>query len=278
MYCHSEARSLKNLVRSFRVRQDDKTMELTETLEKLGLHPKEASVYLATLELGVASVESIAKKAGTKRPTTYLVLDDLQRRGLVSLVLRARKNLYTAESPELILTELSRKEELLKRFMPNLLAVYNAKKEKPQVQLFEGKEGVRQVYDKLIASGEVRFFATIKDVITVFPEVTEGVKRAARKKKLKVREILTQSPEDLKYARGIPQGEYYQDRFAKESGTEFFTDNAVYGDTTAFFSYEPTLFAVVIESRGISQSLKTLFDMAWQNALPYEKVINQTKS
>lgn len=37
---------------------------------------------------------------------------------------------------------------------------------------------------------------------------------------------------------------------------------------------ESTLFAVMIEGRGISQSLRTLFEMAWENALPYEKVIN----
>jgi len=249
-------------------------MEITEILEKIGLNQKEASVYLAALELGTATVESIARKAGTKRPTTYLVLDDLQRRGLVSIVPRTKKILYTAETPELILRELSRKEDLFKRFLPNLMAVYNAKKEKPQVQLYEGKEGMRHVYEKLINSGEVRFFATIREVANIFPDVPERVKRAAAEKKLKVREILTQGSADIQYAGGIKQSEYYVNRFFPKGTDVMATDNAVFGDNVVFFSYEPTLFAVVVESKGISQSLKTLFEMAWLTALPYEKVIS----
>ena len=71
---------------------DWENMETIDVLERVGLKGKEASVYLALLELGTASVESIAKKAGTKRPTTYLVLDDLQNRGLVSIVPQQKKS------------------------------------------------------------------------------------------------------------------------------------------------------------------------------------------
>ena len=106
-------------------------METVEVLRKTGLNEKESQIYLALLELGTASVQSIAFKAGIKRPTTYLVLDDLQAKGLVSEVPQ-KKALYTAESPERLLGDLSKKEELLKRFLPDLVALHNAKKEKPQ--------------------------------------------------------------------------------------------------------------------------------------------------
>ena len=55
-------------------------MELIEVLNKTGLHEKEAKVYLALLELGTADVSDIAAKAGVKRPTSYLVLDELKER------------------------------------------------------------------------------------------------------------------------------------------------------------------------------------------------------
>jgi sugar-specific transcriptional regulator TrmB len=38
-------------------------MEIAEILEKTGLNQKETLVYMALLELGTASVESIAKKS-----------------------------------------------------------------------------------------------------------------------------------------------------------------------------------------------------------------------
>src|SRR6185436_13239489 len=135
-------------------------MEIPEILEKVGLNQKEAMVYMALLELGTSSVEGIAKKAGTKRPTTYLILDDLQRKGLATLIPRAKKVLYMPESPDKIIADLSRKQELIKRFMPNLLAVYNEPKNKPQVLLFEGKEAIKDLYDKILRAKEVIFFGT----------------------------------------------------------------------------------------------------------------------
>jgi len=123
-------------------------MDTSEALVKNGLNEKEAKVYLALLELGTASAYSIAPKAGLKRPITYIVLEDLRQKGLVSIVPREKKTLYTAEAPNKLLTEVKQRQELLQRFMPNMEALYNSKKEKPQVQLFEGMEGVKLIYEK----------------------------------------------------------------------------------------------------------------------------------
>lgn len=81
-------------------------MEIVDVLKTAGLDEKEAQVYLGLLELGTASVQLIASKAGLKRPTTYLILDSLQAKGMVSIIPRAKKALYTAESPEKIIGDL----------------------------------------------------------------------------------------------------------------------------------------------------------------------------
>lgn len=244
-------------------------METLEVLEKVGLNQKEASVYLALLELGTASVLSIAKKAGLKRPTTYLILDDLEGRGLVSQVPQAKKALYTAESPERLAADITKKGELLKRFLPDLLAVHNLKKEKPQVQLFQGKEGILAVYDKIYAAGEVRFFATLSDLEKILPQVTKDVARKAKEHKLKVREILTGTQTDLAFMKNIIRDEYYSVRLVAP-GQKFLTDNALFGDSVAFFSFTTQLFAVVITSKEIAGSLSALYEMAWQSALPVQ--------
>lgn len=240
-------------------------MDLNEVLTRLGLDGKQASVYLALLELGNASVLSIAKKAGLKRPTTYLVLDSLEDRGLVSQVPQHKKTLYSAEAPEKLFADLIKKQELLKRFMPNLEALHNQKKEKPKVQLFQGKDGVMGVYEKIYATGEVCFFATLGDLDRVLPGVTKEVARRSRVGALKVREILTGTKEDREFAKTVKLGAYYQMRFAPE-GKPFLTDNAIFGNSVAFFSFNIELFAVVITSKEIATSLRTLFEMAWEVA------------
>lgn len=248
-------------------------MEITDVLKKIGLSNKEAQVYLALLELGLSSVDAIAKKAGTKRPTTYLVLDDLQSRGLVSLVPRERKALYVAESPEQIGSEIARKQELLTRFLPELLAIYNTRKDKPQVQLFEGREGVTQVYNKVFSSPEIWFFATIRQVFAMFPEMEAMLKQKLIKREIKVREILTRTPEDIKYLQSLPAVDNYRGRLASKDTPEFLTDNAFFGDSVAFFSFSPKIFAVIITSVPIVKSLRALYELAWQAAEPYSSVL-----
>ncbi|MBI4050708.1 MAG: hypothetical protein HY396_01900 [Candidatus Doudnabacteria bacterium] len=247
-------------------------MELPEVLEKIGLTEKESRVYLALLELGTASVQSIAGKAGIKRPTTYLILDELHQKGLVSIVPRAKKALFQAESPEVLISNLGRKEELIKRFLPNLQAIHNAKKEKPQVQLFEGQTGVKTVYDKILEAKEVCFFATVRDSINFYPEFNDDLKTKAKQGLIRVKEILTQNPVDVAFAKTVQHNEFYQHRFTSPS-SEFLTDNVVFDNNVAFFSYQPNIFAVVVTSNGVSQSLRVLFEMAWKGAEPYEVVI-----
>lgn len=238
----------------------------------MGLNQKEAMVYMALLELGTSSVEGIAKKAGTKRPTTYLILEDLQRKGLATLVPRSKKVLYMPESPEKILSDLNRKQEMMKRFLPNLLAVYNQPKNKPQVLLYEGKEAIKDLYDKILESKEIDWFATIRDFLNIYPEYTDVLIAKTLRKEVRVREILTQNIADITYAKKVKHTEYYEQRFTKPN-EEFLTDNALFNDSIAFFSYEPRIFAVVIQSKTIYQSVRTLFDIAWTQAEPYEKVM-----
>jgi sugar-specific transcriptional regulator TrmB len=90
-------------------------------LAELGLAAKEADTYLAMLELGPASVQDIAKKAGINRTTTYVMIEGLKKHGLVSTFERGKKTLFSAENPEQLLDILTKET-----------SVINAKKSKPR--------------------------------------------------------------------------------------------------------------------------------------------------
>ncbi len=247
-------------------------MEILDVLKTAGLDEKEAQVYLGLLELGTASVQLIASKAGLKRPTTYLILDSLQAKGMVSIIPRAKKALYTAESPEKIVGDLHKKQEMVKRFMPNLLALYNAKIDKPQVLLFEGKDAVRETYEKILKAKNVSWFSTIKDVLSIYPDFPKKLNEQAMTGSVQVRELLTRSPADFEYVKTMKHGENFQQRFV--SGSEgFLTDNCLYDGKLVFFYFQPQVSAVQITSQAIYQSMKTLYEFAWQAAESYEKVI-----
>ena len=71
-------------------------MTIIEALQNLGLTDKEARVYTALLKRGRTSAYGIAEESGLKKPTTYVILDDLIEKGLASRIPRVRKQLFVA--------------------------------------------------------------------------------------------------------------------------------------------------------------------------------------
>lgn len=97
---------------------------LIKVLEEVGLNEKEARVYLALLQLGEDSVGEIAKEANIKRPTAYLVLESLEKRGLIKQNTLHKKSVYTAEPPEKILSILQQDKEMVQAALPKLMKFY----------------------------------------------------------------------------------------------------------------------------------------------------------
>ena len=69
-------------------------MSLELELKKLNFSDKEARVYLALLELGEAPVQHISEKAKVNRATTYVVLEALQKRGVVTTIEKDKKVIF----------------------------------------------------------------------------------------------------------------------------------------------------------------------------------------
>lgn len=124
-------------------------MNLLEALENLGLNEKEAKVYLALLQLGKATAYSISLRCGLKKPTTYVILDQLVRKGYSLKIPRAKKHLFIAESPEKVMALAKEKFNLARESLPELLAVQKDESEKVNVSYFEGLDGVKEMYRKL---------------------------------------------------------------------------------------------------------------------------------
>ena len=79
---------------------DNKTLEFK--LKEIGMAEKEAKVFLASLELGSSAVQEIAKKADINRATTYVIIEKLMKKGLMSSVEKGKKDFFQTEDPEKI--------------------------------------------------------------------------------------------------------------------------------------------------------------------------------
>ena len=125
-------------------------MTLEKQLEQLGFNEKEAKVYLACLQLGQDTAYHIAQKCGLKRATVYFILNLLVERGLVSIWKTKKATLFRAANPKKLFTQIKRKEEALNEIFPLLQSIYNFDEDRPNIQIFEGREGVRQIYAEIV--------------------------------------------------------------------------------------------------------------------------------
>lgn len=115
-------------------------------LQQLGLSDKEAKTYLASLELGSATAQEIAKKTNLKRPTVYFVINRLIQLGLMSSFEKGKKTYFTAESPERLIALAARQrrkvvalEEELQNILPQLNNLFQLSGEKPRCVFLRAK-------------------------------------------------------------------------------------------------------------------------------------------
>jgi len=161
--------------------------QLEMELRKLGLRENEVRVYLAGLELGPSSVQKIAQKAGLARPTTYEIIKKLERKELFVETKQKKKRLSVAQSPERILgilriqkREIEEKEREFIRIIATLEAKYS--KEKGEVKIFKGKEGLKALY-------EILSFSPTPEIFIVNPKKSKKIKTIFQKIKKRLGRI-----------------------------------------------------------------------------------------
>jgi sugar-specific transcriptional regulator TrmB len=146
-------------------------MDVTQLVE-LGLTEPQAKTYLALLDLGSATPPEISEKTNEKRSNTYKLLDKLCEMGLASKEEVNKKLTYFPNSPAALeqlvsdrLSEASHQQRKLKASLPSLLEQYHKKTERPGVRYFQGKEGIREIYDDQIKTNQkVLYIRSTADV------------------------------------------------------------------------------------------------------------------
>ena len=249
--------------------------EATERLIKLGLSEKEASVYLAMLELGPTGVGEISDKAQVHRSTTYLTIEGLKKRGLISCVEDGKRIVFSPESPsrlEKILVEeredVDRKHGTLLEAMPYFMGLFNSIQGKPSVRYFEGDEGIVAAREMLMrADGEYRSFTAVDESTLRMASIDEN-QRMRMSRRMRGRFLFSVKPGcevpvcDLRnwQVREIP---FEQAPFTGEI-------NIVGSIVTAFVvTSQPIAF--VVENQEMAGLFRALFDAAWQQGVEQKK-------
>lgn len=245
---------------------------LENTLQKIGLSEKEAKVYLAALELGQSPVQKIAAKAKVNRATTYVILEGLMKKGVITTYEQGKKRYFVAEPPQSLKNvigqqqnELDSKERALNDLMPELVSVYNLLPNKPVVKFYEGKEGLKTILEERLQenSKDVSLFSPMEDVEQFFsPEEAESYRRRRIEKQAYYKAVCSVN-DPLKHVE-FPMADL---RKVSHQKTPFFADIAVYGDKVSISTLKGKVCGVVLESKAIADTFRSIFKLAYDSAI-----------
>lgn len=258
---------------------------LKNILQKIGLSDKDAEVYLACLELGTQPASVIAKKAGLKRPTTYLILEGLLKRGLVSEYTGSNVKYFTAVSPEYLLNyvekqrrELTSHQRELEQFLPQFQSLTNPYTLNPRVRFYEGMEGVERVMNDTLASKEPLLCYSNIEAWFSRPDTKEYIlwygKQRVSEKKIPLRAIDVDTPMARKYLEedypDVNQnGNLTHVRWLPKEVPFFGNEINIYENKMAIVSLTKNeLLGVIIDSDAIAKTQKSIFEIAWRSAVP----------
>src|SRR3989344_6527137 len=240
-------------------------MNEKEVIMSLGFGDKEASVYLALLQLGQASAYQVATKSGLKKPTTYVVLDELAKRGAVNVVPRSKKRLYRASPPEQLLVVARERVAEFEEALPRLRSLTKQGKTKLDTLYYQGGEGIRQALtfglDKIKFKEIVGFYAKSdlvdKDLLPIYDDYNDKLKR----RRVTVRGIVLDHA-SLKHYRKLDK-EFK--RVMKVVPQELYSSDQsidTVSDFVRIIDYK-NLQAVIIENADLAATFKQIFEMLW---------------
>lgn len=234
-------------------------------LQACGFDTDEVKLYIATLELGADSITHIAKNADIKRPKAYYVMDGLVKKGVMVKQPKNKRMLFSAEPPRKILGIMRSKEAELEKVLPYLESLYKTATDKPRVQFFEGKEGIKNAYSEIFATH--RTLLGIASMANVYEHFSrEGNKdffTLLRRSGGQIRDMVDDSPEGRGYAKeeyrkGLGQTKFLPANFKIE------TDVLIDGPRVLFVSYS-TLVAVLVEDERIAETERQLIEFLWKH-------------
>lgn len=257
---------------------------LIKELQKIGLSDKESKVYLAALGLGKASVQTIAAKAGVNRATTYSVLATLKEKGLCSTFQKGKKTFFVVSSPEYLKEifeikkiEIEEKQKALDVMLPELSAIYTNQKQDPIIRYFEGKQGMLNCVIEYLSgkASELEPARMIynKDLLdqTFTEEEREKYKKIRLGNKVRSKVLYTNEAGELS---DTPDGQRLRIPTDKFPVT---CDIGMRGDKIRIASLGKRLSAVLITDKEIVNTLKSLFDLAWEAAVARKQRSNEAQ-
>ncbi len=233
-----------------------------EHLQGLGLSGKQAEVYVALHKIGEGTAYEVAKESGLKRPTVYLVLEELRKKGLALVIPHPKKQLFIARDPHEFLAEVqtrfARDSRALLGLLPSLARPSSS------VRVFKGsgalKQGLSYGLHAATEKKVVAFYAGVYPHTKIAPVYTEHLHELGEMD-FGLRSIVPANSLDHSFRANDAK---YGFRTKKVGAAVFHPQISVevMGDCTKLI-LQKTNEVVILEDAPSADFFKQLFEMVW---------------
>lgn len=244
---------------------------LEEKLEKIGLTSKEAKIYLTLLEINESHPSTISKKSGVKRPTTYVILEQLREKGLVSYLQKNGKTLFRAIDPRKLLEEEKNKMSLIEESLPELISLNSKYGIRPQMSIFEGKNGLIQIMEDTLTTTEPLLCWCDVEIATgtLLSDYFPVYLKKKIQRKIFLKGIFTHNKGGLKHKKNGKE-ELREVHLIPKEKFPFKNEINIYDDKVAIISHQDSI-GIIIQNQSIADTQKAIFNLGFEYAKMLEK-------
>jgi len=243
-----------------------------QILARAGLTQEEARIYEILLEEGPQGAGELLRHVKPmKRGLLYKTLDRLTGRGLVIQKEVRGKLQFGPQSPDsLALIAKEQAEEARKTAeafgtaLPELRAKYNLSNERPVIRFFEGKEGLREIYEDHLTSGakDLYFIRTARAKAYRDLFGTWFGNYLIRQMEAGIRvHALTVDDEDTNHDPAIDAARNVARTWVRPADYTAPIQIDSYGNKVAILSFGKEVFGIVIESEPLARAIRELLIM-----------------
>lgn len=249
-------------------------MNYKESLKKLGLTEDQSAVYLVLVHVPILPARLIASQAGVGRELTYIVLGQLEQKGLVERSTQGKVILFRAKNPGNLKALVEHKknrateaEEAYRVVIGNLVSDFNKGHGKPFIRSYEGLDGLQKTCDHMLKNAK-----TVYVLRSLFDRERKDVRalvvqqlQAQAKKGIRSYVISPKLPH-MKAEKVIHNLERNITRkVVPLEKLELPSQIIIYNNTVSITSLKKEIVTTVIENEDIAQTFKKIFDYLWDS-------------
>jgi hypothetical protein len=266
-----------------------------KSLNEFGLSDNEVKVYLECVKSESSTPFTLSKAVGIPRTTVYDILLNLSLKGLITLEqsdgFQKQQTKVKAKNPFVLREILAKRRKRLfaleadiLQFLPSLRTDFLSNGSSPNVQFFEGIEGMKKVYltdNELLRQYEVCSFENLMPVdVMTHNDINNDIDTVRKEEKASSydsKDIIIMNDwgkhvMTFQCNRNPDYLDHGEKRYVDDIGMDFKGRICIAGDYVRITtSSEDEVWGLVINSKALASTMMTIFKLIWVGAKPVTK-------